>query len=53
LVWASKLSGWFVGLHLKTNERMKTVCGHESTSDGLLCREASQARVSQFCLKIV
>jgi glycerate kinase len=26
--------------------------GHVSTSSGLLCLEASRARVSQFCLKI-
>jgi hypothetical protein len=52
LVWASKPSGRrFVGLRLKTDERMKTVWGHASTFGGLLCREASRARVSQFCLK--
>jgi hypothetical protein len=36
---------------LKTDERMKMVSGHASTSDGLLHHEASWARVSQFCLK--
>jgi hypothetical protein len=51
-VWASKPSEKrFAGLHLKTDERMKTVWGHASISDGLLDHEASQARVSQFCLK--
>jgi hypothetical protein len=30
---------------------MKTVCGHASTSGGLLRREVTQARVSQSCLK--
>jgi hypothetical protein len=39
---------WFA---LKIDELMKTMWGHALTSDGLLCREASQARVSQFCLK--
>jgi predicted kinase len=38
-------------LRLKTDEWMKTVCGHTSTSGDLLYREASQARVFQFCLK--
>jgi hypothetical protein len=52
LVCASKPSGRrFVGLRLKTDERMKTVWGHASTSGGLLHRDASQARVSQFYLK--
>jgi hypothetical protein len=51
LVWASKLSGRrFVGLHRKTNERMKTVWEHALTSGGLLRCEASRTRVSQFCL---
>jgi hypothetical protein len=38
-------------LRLKTDEWMKTVCGHASTSGGLLYREASWGRVFQFCLK--
>jgi hypothetical protein len=38
-------------LHLKTDERMKTVCEHTSISSGLLHHEANQARVSQFYLK--
>jgi hypothetical protein len=41
----------FIDLCLKTDERMKMVCGHASTSSGLLHCEASRARVSQFCLK--
>jgi hypothetical protein len=52
LVLPSKPSGRrFLSLRLKTDERMKMVWGHASTSDGLLHREASQARVSQICLK--
>jgi hypothetical protein len=52
LVWASKLSGRrFVGLRLKTDERMKMVWGHASTSRGLLHHEASRASVSQSSLK--
>jgi hypothetical protein len=52
LVWVSKLNGKrFVGLCLKTNERMKRLWGHTSTSRGLLRHEASRVRVSQFCLK--
>jgi hypothetical protein len=52
LIWALKRSERrLVGLHLKTNERMRTVWGHTSTSDDLLHREASRARVSQFYLK--
>jgi hypothetical protein len=36
-VWVSKQSGMrFVSLRLKTDERIKTVWGHTSTSDGLL-----------------
>jgi hypothetical protein len=35
----------------KTDERMKMVWGHASTFGGLFCREASQAKVSHFCLK--
>jgi hypothetical protein len=38
-------------LCLKTDEQMKMVSGHASTFDGLLRREASQARVSDFCHK--
>jgi hypothetical protein len=41
----------FISLRLKIDERMKTVLGHTSTFGGLLHREASQARVFQFCLK--
>jgi hypothetical protein len=53
LVWASRLSArMFVSLCLKTDERMKTVSGHVSTSGGLLHREASRARVSRFCVKV-
>jgi hypothetical protein len=52
LVCASKLSGRrFVGLRLKTNDRMKTVWGYVSTSYGLLQCATSWAKVSQFCLK--
>jgi hypothetical protein len=52
LVWASKLGGRrFVGLHLKTDEQMKTVFGHASTFGVLLHHKASRARVSQFYLK--
>jgi hypothetical protein len=51
-VWTSKLSGRrFVHLHLKTDERIKTVWAYASTSSGLFHREATQNRVSQFCLK--
>jgi hypothetical protein len=54
LVWASKPSGRrFISLCLKTDGRMKTVWGHASTSSDLLHREASRARVSQFCFKLV
>jgi hypothetical protein len=53
LVLALKPSGSkFVCLHLQTDEQMKMVWGHTLTSGGLLCHEGSQARVSQFCLKI-
>jgi hypothetical protein len=63
VIWASKSlrqflgfglkTKWvkFVSLCLKTDESMKTVWGHASTSSGLLHREASRARVFQFCLK--
>jgi hypothetical protein len=52
LICASKPSGRrFVYLYLKTDERMKMLWEHASTSGGLLHREASQARVSLFCLK--
>jgi hypothetical protein len=45
-VCASKPSGKrFVGLRLKTDDRMKMVGRHASTSSSLLHREASQARV--------
>jgi hypothetical protein len=40
-------------LHLKTDERMKTVSGHTSTSGGLLHHEACRARVSSFASKLV
>jgi hypothetical protein len=52
LVWASKPSRRrFIRLCLKTDERMKTVWEHASTSGGLLHHKASRARVSQLCLK--
>jgi hypothetical protein len=47
LVWALKPSGRaFVGLRLKTDERMKTMLGYASSSVVLLHRKTSQARVS-------
>jgi hypothetical protein len=53
LVWTSKPNGRrFINLRLKTDEQMKMIWGHASTSDGLLHREASLVRVSQFCIKI-
>jgi hypothetical protein len=36
----------FVGLCLKTDEQMKAVRGHASTSGGLLRHEVGQTRVS-------
>jgi hypothetical protein len=39
-------------LPFKINKEMKMTGGHASTSGGLLHREASQARVFQFYLKI-
>jgi hypothetical protein len=53
LVCASKPSGRrCASLCLKTDERMKTVQGKASTSGGLLRREASIAKVSQFASKL-
>jgi hypothetical protein len=52
LVWVSKPSERrFIGLRLKTDERMKTVWGYTSTFGDLLRCEASRGRVFQFCLK--
>jgi hypothetical protein len=47
LLWTSKpCRRRFIGLHIKTDEEMKKVWGHASTSDVLLHREASWARFS-------